>query len=1351
MNTVTPSYVKERELPVCPLVQLAGRPKQLPIQGIGGTRTGAIGYVVIQVRVEGVPSYGEDQVALVVPDNTPFGKKVPVIIGTPTINRLVRSMKETEFETAPEEWQYARISYEANNYFTAHRADLVPEEGYPTNTRLDPIDLDEKVILNKKFGVPAFGTAVVHGRTEKTMMLGSRLRVMTQAPYPEDEAKLPNGLHVLQVYTELKNGSRNVTLVVRNGTSRSIHVSADRQIGRVVAANAVPEASYSPELLQKLAQEDGDEQTPLTVEQRQELLMQTLSKDGGLDILKDWPEETALKARRLLMEFHSAFSLEPGEMGCTDTTEHVIELTNDEPFKERFRRIAPPLVEEVRKHIQEMLDGGAIRPSQSPWCNAVVLVRKKDGTLRFCIDFRKLNDRTKKDSYPLPRIQESMEAMVGARHFSCVDLKSGFWQVKMDEESRQYTAFTVGSLGVYEFLRMPFGLCNAPATFQRLMQNTLGELNLTYALIYLDDVVVFSQTEEEHLIRLRAVLERFQEHGLKLKPSKCQFFRTEITYLGHRVSKDGMSPSQDNLRGIAEMAPPTTYTGVREFTGATGFYRRFIKGYSKIAKPLNDLLSGETSHLKKKPVVLTPEALSAFEQLKMKCLQAPVLQFADFNRPFLLETDASGDGLGAVLSQKQSDGRYHPVAYGSRGLKGGEKQYHSSKLEFLALKWAVTDHFREYLQYLPFTVKTDNNPLTYVLTTPNLDATGHRWVAALAPFKMNLEYVRGSDNKVADALSRIHERLDDHAVRSVLKKAKDGDFGRAECDDPRMIQHDLNLDKEVLIQMRALVRAKRLPKNIADTKWVEAQADDPVLQHVIAWLKRPKEDKRDLTAFLRETTVTAADRKTYGDRQGDFLLHRNLLYRKCTIPLTTEKALLFVVPSVKRQMALDACHRETGHQGRDRTLSLLRERFWWPKIATQAVMMMNRCGKCAIFEGKDKKPYLKTIVSTEPMDLVHIDFVKMELCVDPTKKVKEIRTVLVIVDHFTRYVQAHVVRNETARAAAEVLYHKYFTVFGFPRRLMSDQARAFEGKVIQSLCNYLGIEKIRTTPYHPQSNGQVERTHQTLMRMIGKLDDERRQNWPSHLGSIVHAYNATRSQVTGYSPYYLMFGRRPRLPIDLIFPTARREVITKDIDQYVAVLYDRLREAVAKARLNADHEAQRQKRNYDKKAGAAELRPGDQVLIRLDAYIGMRRKLKNKWGDELHTVVRRVAGDVPSYVVEKNGHEQTIHRSRLLLWLAEDDEPALRANLGEIILDPGLIPSDTPVKGGEDESVIVMSYGLNLATFESMLNPSESGAGDSHLPVELDPLQEETSHEVNVGYGNEATRVGAAPLPEDVP
>ena len=448
----------------------------------------------------------------------------------------------------------------------------------------------------------------------------------------------------------------------------------------------------------------------------------------GWTILKKWPPELAKKAVALLLEFHHIFFLEPNEIGCMDATKHVIELMKDEPFKERFHHIAPPLVDEVRQHIQEMLDGGTISPSQSPWCNAVVLVRKKDGLLRFCIDFRCLNARTKKDAYPMPRMRETMESMVVTRHFSCMDLKSGFRQVKMDEESRQYTTFTVGSMGVYEFLCMPYGLCNAPTTFQHLMQNCLGELNLTYALIYLDNVIIYSITEDEHLVRLRTILERFMENGLKLKPSKCNFFRMEINYFGHKVSAAGIEPGTEGLKGIAGIAPPATYTQVCKFLGAMGYFCHFIKGYAKIAKLLNDLVQGEKSH----PVGLPPDALSAFQELKMKCLTAPVLAFADFKKPFLLETDASIEGLGAVLSQEQDDGCYHPVAYASRGLKGGELKYHSSKLEFLALKWAMTKQFRKYLQYQPFLVRTDNNPLTYVLTTPNLDAIRHRLVAAMA-------------------------------------------------------------------------------------------------------------------------------------------------------------------------------------------------------------------------------------------------------------------------------------------------------------------------------------------------------------------------------------------------------------------------------------------------------------------------------------------------------------------------------------------------------------------------------------------------------------------------------------------
>ena len=235
--------------------------------------------------------------------------------------------------------------------------------------------------------------------------------------------------------------------------------------------------------------------------------------------------------------------------------------------------------------------------------------------------------------------------------------------------------------------------------FQRLMQNCLGELNLTYALVYLDDVIVYSKTEEDHLRQLQAIFERFHEHGLKLKPSKCSFLRKQITFLGHEISADGMKPSTLNLKGIAEMAPSANYTEVQCFLGMTGFFRRFIKNYARIAKPLNDILEGEASKMKSEAVTLPPEVLEVFEQLKMCCMTAPVLAFADFEKEFQLETDASSEGLGAVLSQKQPDGKWHPIAFGSRELKGGEAKYHSSKLEFLALKWAITEQFREYLQY----------------------------------------------------------------------------------------------------------------------------------------------------------------------------------------------------------------------------------------------------------------------------------------------------------------------------------------------------------------------------------------------------------------------------------------------------------------------------------------------------------------------------------------------------------------------------------------------------------------------------------------------------------------------------
>ena len=249
------------------------------------------------------------------------------------------------------------------------------------------------------------------------------------------------------------------------------------------------------------------------------------------------------------------------------------------------------------------------------------------------------------------------------------------------------------------------------------------------------------------------------------------------------------------------------------------------------------------------------------------------------------------------------------------------------------------------------------------------------------------------------------------------------------------------------------------------------------------------------------------------------------------------------------------------------------------------------CGTCIQYEAKGQLPPMQPIICTEPMELVHIDYVWMEVTVATDKK-PIVKNVLVVIDHFTCYVQAFMTKNHTARTMARVLYNNYFSVFGFPQCLMSDQGTEFSGKVIAAMCSLLGVEKILTTPYHPQTNGSAERVHQTLQHMIGKLDPEKRKKWLAHIGSIIIAYNSTRSLVTGYSLYYLMFGRRPRLPIDLLFPTCRTQMLTRTIDEYIASLYDRLRDSLAIARDCAVKEAQRQKRLYDRKVGAIELRLG---------------------------------------------------------------------------------------------------------------------------------------------------------------
>ena len=587
------------------------------------------------------------------------------------------------------------------------------------NKSVAPLSVDEVVRVSHKCKVPPFSHKVIHGSVGLVLQC-YRMNVMTHG-LEKRLPLLPLGIDVQSAYAMLAMGSNRVAVVLRNTTRDWIEIGKGTPVTRMVAANQVPR------VIDTISAERPKEQPTLTEAERQVLLLEKLDLSG----LEAWPKEQAEEAHSLLWEYHNIFSLEKHDMGHTNATKHKIVLKDlDAPlFKECFSSFLPPQLDEVREHLKLMLDAGVVPPSNSPWCNTVVLVRKKDGSLHFCIDFRRLNALNIKDSHPLPRICETLESLAGAAHYSTFDLNSGFWQVPMDEESKQYTTFTLGSMGLYECESMPFGLCNALPTFQRLMQNCLGKLNLTYCLIYLDDMIVFSEMPEEHLQRMRVVFDRLQEHGLKLKLSKCDVFKSEINYLAHHVSQKGVLPSKKNLESIAQCPPPDTYTKVKSFVGLVGHYRRFIKGFAKIAAPLHDLTSGNNKDKKSEHMDLSTEALEAFDRLKAACLQAPILAFPDFNKPFLLETGASRRGLGAVLSQKQADGQYHPIAYARHLVNETKQRYHSNKQEFLTLKWTVTEQFHEYLSPYgknrnEFVVCTDNNPLTYIFSSANLDAAG---------------------------------------------------------------------------------------------------------------------------------------------------------------------------------------------------------------------------------------------------------------------------------------------------------------------------------------------------------------------------------------------------------------------------------------------------------------------------------------------------------------------------------------------------------------------------------------------------------------------------------------------------
>ena len=564
-------------------------------------------------------------------------------------------------------------------------------------------------------------------------------------------------------------------------------------------------------------------------------------------------------------------------------------------------------------------------------------------------------------------------------------------------------------------------------------------------------------------------------------------FKSEINYLAHHVSWKGILPLKKNLESIAQCLPSDTYTKVKSFVGLVGHYRHFIKGFAKIAAPLYDLTSGNNKDKKSEHVDLSPEALEAFDRLKAACLQAPILAFPDFDKPFLLETDASGRGLGAVPSQKQADWRYHPIAYVSHVMNETEQRYHSNKQEFLALKWAITEQFHEYLSLYgknrnEFVVRTNNNPLTYIFSSANLDAAGQRWVAHLTSYNFSLEYQKGKDNTVANFLSQMNECLPEEEVQEYLNKIlypgvkavlDNAITPIKECAEQgvRLTPDCQGVYQEEMVGARS---TRLATTNVTD--WKQEQKEDPVLYQVAKHLRALRETFKAALHKVLDKKATAA----YVKVKEQLLIKNGLLYCKTRQGQADEIVFQFVVPQRHRGATLDGCHQEAAHQaahqGQHCSTALMQERFWWPGMTRDLRNHIKKCGHCRKYEAAPPVVPMKPLTCSGPGELLHVDFTSIEETV-PLQEEPVIHNALVLQDHFSKYVVAYVVKDQTARTATETLRNGHFGLFCAPAYLISDQGKAFMGHIITHLCELYGVQKNLTLPCSDQWPGRAHESN----------------------------------------------------------------------------------------------------------------------------------------------------------------------------------------------------------------------------------------------------------------------------------
>ena len=1049
-------------------------------------------------------------------------------------------------------------------------------------------------------------------------------------------------------------------------------------------------------------------------------------------------DEQQIIVRKMLIEEIGAFSQSHEDIGCNESVQMKINLHDTKPVQKNYISMPKPLYQEVKVHIEDLLNKGWIVESKSNYSSPIVAVRKKDGRLRLCCDFRQLNQNTVPDRHPLPKIQATLDNLAGNTWFTLLDQGQAYHQLFITPESRHLTAF-ICPWGLYEWIRIPFGLMNAPATFQRAMESCLRGIRDEFCIPYLDDIIVFSRSFEDHVDHVRQVLQRLQKFGIKLKPSKCNLFKKKIKYLGRIVTSEGYSMDPDNSIAVEKFKtdPPTTVGELRRLMGMLGYFRRFIQDFAKVAKPLYEMLEKTTGDSRKGQ--LPSSTKISFNEIQQMALEklinatttTPILSYPDYEQPFILHTDASDKGLGCILYQRK-EGKLRVIAYGSRTLTKTEKNYklHSNKLEFLCLYWAITQQFRDYLYYAKdITVYTDNNPLLYVTSTGKLNGCGQRWVNQLANFNFTIKYRPGKVNRDADCLSRAPLEIDEYINLCTQEASIEEVVVILNTENDRN-NNTVNIH-EIFSQIENGFLETNT-RNVINTKTIaEKQQKDPTLKRVIEILKtgkRPTSNQRKKET--KEVIILLHQWKKL------FIDENNILRRKY------KSFQQIILPPEMKQLIYTELHNNMGHLGVDRVTQLARTRVYWPKMETDIEeYILEKC-RCL----KQRKPTVKkfapiqSIITSSPMELVSIDFVHLETSSGGYQYI------LTIIDHFTRFVQLYPTCNKSAKTAAVHLFNDFINRFGIPLRLLHDQGKEFENKLFYHLEKLYGITKSHTTPYHPQSNGLTERMNQTILGMLRTLEEKEKSNWKNAINSLTHAYNCTRHDTTGYAPYYLMFGRHPRLPLDLILgePTSTP---SRSYEEYSKKWQENMKEAYKIAADKTEKRKKTDQRRVNRKAVLQELQPGSRVLIRNLSERGGPGKIRSYWEQQVHQIIDHKGNTGVVYAVRPennpNGIVRIIHRNHLLpcnsLPLEESTtfkETKIKEKIKEDKIGENYSPKETSdVEEDNEDTYVIRRYKENTTNYdnsnqETYFEIQESNIDNTDHITNEETLQLESTQEL---------------------